>query len=59
MFRFNLCRSADPLAILLLHVEVVSWVHALLHASPVPGDPTLDRHISGGWTQSKLFKILH
>lgn len=53
------CRTANPFAIFLLHVEVVGRVNALLHASPVPGDPTLDRHISGGWTQSKLLKILH
>lgn len=51
--------STNPLAILLLHMEVVSWVNALLHAAPVPGDTALDRHVFGGRTQGKLLKILH
>lgn len=59
MIEVKLCRSANPLAILLLQVEVVSRVNAFLHASPVPCDSTLDCHISGGRAQSELLKILH
>lgn len=50
---------SDPLAVLLLQVEIVRRVNAFLHASPVPRDPALDRHISGRRTQSELLKILY
>lgn len=49
-----LLRISYPLAVLLLQVEIVGWVNAFLHASPVPRHPALDGHISGSRTQSKL-----
>lgn len=58
-FGLKLSRRTNPVAILLLHVEVVRGVHSLLHASPVPGDPALDGDIPGGRTQRKLLQILH
>jgi len=48
-----------PLAVVLLHVEVVCGEHALLHAPTVPGDPTLDGLVSGGRAQRKLLQVLH
>jgi len=51
--------GAHPLAVLPLHVEVVRRVDALLHASPVPGDPTLERHVSGSRAQGEHLQILH
>lgn len=48
----------NPFAILLLQVEVVCWVNALLHPSPVPCHPTLDGHVSGSRTQSKHLEIV-
>lgn len=51
--------GSDPFAVLLLQVQVVSWVNALLHPSPVPRHPTLDGHISGSRTQSKLPEIFN